>query len=77
MGTNLNLSWLEVSLAKGENFEVTDEQYRERTGRQLPQTASYIRSKRSPIGSMAAKNGFTIQVVEVPIIQKRLIFTKK
>jgi hypothetical protein len=42
MGRNLNLSWLEVSLAKGENFEVTDEQYSERTGRQLPKTASYI-----------------------------------
>jgi hypothetical protein len=76
MGRNLELSWLEEMLAKGEDFEVTDEQYRERTGYPLPKNAQSIRGKKAPIGRRAAKNGFAVQVTEVPVIQKRLIFKK-
>lgn len=69
----LDLSLLEPYFEKGEDFELTAEQYEEKVKKPLPKTEYHIK-KKSPLAKMAQELGYSIQVEER--IQRVLIFTK-
>ncbi len=69
----LDLSSFEQLFQKGENFEITEEQYEEKVKKKLPQT-NYLK-KRSPVARKARDFGYKLYVEER--IHRVLVFTKK
>lgn len=69
----LDLSSFEQLFQKGENFEITEEQYEEKVKKKLPQT-NYLK-KRSPVARKARDFGYMLHVEER--IHRVLVFTKK
>lgn len=68
----LDLSSFEQLFQKGENFEITEEQYEEKVKKKLPQT-NYLK-KRSPVARKARDFGYKLHVEER--IHRVLVFTK-
>lgn len=69
----LDLSSFEQLFQKGENFEITEDQYEEKVKKKLPQT-NYLK-KRSPVARKARDFGYKLHVEER--IHRVLVFTKK
>ena len=65
-----NLKEIERRLAYGDNFSLTDEQYKKRTGLALPKRKSYL-EKDSAVAKLAKSQGYSIKV------QERTIFFVK
>lgn len=59
----LDLSLLVPYFERGEDFELTAEQYEEKVKKPLPKTDYHIKNK-SPLARMAQEQGFSIQVEE-------------
>lgn len=77
MGKNPNLDMLNEFFEKGEDFQLTDKLYEEKTGAPLPKTKTYIKSG-SALSRKAAEHGYSIvDVHEEPIIVKTVYFKKK
>ena len=77
MGKNPNLDKLNEFFEKGEDFQLTNQLYRERTGASLPKTKTYIKNG-SALSRKAAEHGYSIvDVREDPIIVKTVYFKKK
>lgn len=60
---NPNLKDIEALLAKGEEFCLTDSQYRKKSGTSLPKDRYYL-INRSALSRLCAKYGFKIAVQE-------------
>lgn len=76
MAKALDLSPLDDLFTRGEDFELTDVQYKEKIKKSLPKDASYIKRK-SPLAQKAQDNGFIISaVVDKPVIMRTVIFKK-
>lgn len=73
MARKLDLSAFEPLLKQGNNFEVTEEQYKNSVRKAMPET-NYLR-KNSPVAKLAKKYGYKIQVVER--IHRVMIFAKQ
>lgn len=58
-----NLADVETLLAKGEEFSLTDSQYRKKSGLSLPKDRNYL-IKKSALSKLCAKYGFRIAVQE-------------
>ena len=69
----LDLTLLEPYFEKGEDFELTAEQYEEKVKKPLPKTEYHIR-KKSPLARLAQKQGFSIHIEER--VHRVLIFKK-
>lgn len=77
MGKNPDLDKLNEFFEKGEDFQLTDKLYKEKTGVPLPKTKTYIKSG-SALSRKAAEHGYSIiDVREEPIIVKTVYFKKK
>ena len=70
----LDLSLLEPYFEKGEDFELTAEQYEEKVKKPLQKTNYHIK-KKSPLARMAQEQGYSIQVEER--IHRVLIFKRE
>lgn len=76
-GKKPNLDKLNEFFEKGEDFQLTDKLYEEKTGVPLPKTKTYIKSG-SALSRKAAEHGyFIVDVHEEPIIVKTVYFKKK
>lgn len=69
----LDLSLFEKHFEKGENFEITEEEYEKGVKTKLPQT-KYLETG-SPVAKMAHKFNYKLKVEER--IHKVLVFTKE
>lgn len=77
MGKHPNLEGLNELFASGTDFRFTDEEYRERTGADLPQNNHYIKHN-SALANWAKRKGYTItDVQEEPIIRKTVFMRKE
>lgn len=65
---NPDLSGIVEMLEKKEGFELTDIQYKRKTGAEMPKSKSYA-EKRSAVSKKAKEYGYRIEV-----IPKRMIF---
>lgn len=65
-----NLKEIERRLSYGENFSLTDAQYKKRTGLSLPKRKSYA-EKESAVAKKAREKGFSVKIQE-----KRIFFVK-
>ena len=68
---NPDLSKIVGLLEKQEEFELTDIQYKRKTGAEIPKDKSYT-EKRSAVAKKAKEYGF-----EIEVIPKRIIFHPK
>lgn len=75
MGRRMDFSGLTCLYAKGETFELTDAQYEDRFKKPLPKDIYYLKN-RSPLAINARENGFSIEISEEPVIQRKIIFKK-
>ena len=75
MGRALDLSWFVYKFSKGMDFEVSEGLYEEKIGKPLPGT-NYIRY-RSPIAKLAKDNGYSVGVIEKPVVQRTIVFRRK
>lgn len=75
MGKALDLSWFAYKFSKGMDFDVSERLYEEKIGKPLPGT-HYIRYG-SPIAKLAKDNGYSVNVIEKPIIQRTVVFHRK
>lgn len=62
-----NLSEIKRRLTYGDNFSLTDAQYKKRTGLALPKRKDYLESK-SAVAKLAKKFGYSVKV------QERIVF---
>lgn len=77
MGKNPNLDSLDDFFANGQDFQLSDKTYEERTGVALPKARSYIING-SALARRAAEHGFVISDVrETPVIVKTVYFKKE
>ena len=58
-------------MLKGQNFELTEEQYKQKTKADIPKSKWYTENN-SAVAHAAAENGYLIKVVP-----KKIVFTKK
>jgi hypothetical protein len=58
-------------MLKGQNFELTEEQYKKKTKADIPKSKWYTENN-SAVARAAAENGYSIKVVP-----KKIVFTKK
>ena len=76
MGKAIDFSSLDDLFNQRKTFKLTDEQYRERTGKKLPTSIQYLRFS-SPLAQKAKENGYKIEVEENAVVQRILTFTKR
>ena len=73
----LDLSPLDELFARGEDFELTADQYEQKIGKPLPKTVPAIKGGTAPLARKAKENGFTISaVIDRPVIMRTVIFKK-
>ena len=77
MGKHPDLDKLDDLFAKGQDFQLSNKTYEERTGIALPKEKSYIMN-RSALMRKANEHGYEItDVHEEPIIVRTVFFKKK
>jgi len=65
-----NLSKIVDLLDKGENFELTNQQYKKKTGLDFPKNNSYAKNK-SSVAKMAARYNYIIEIIPQKILFKK------
>ena len=77
MGKHPDLDNLNELFEKGENFQLSDKVYEEKTGVALPKGNSYIKH-RSALAKKAKEFGFKIaDICEEPVIVRTVYLKKK
>ena len=77
MGKKPNINALDCFLDSGDDFQITDNIYENKTGASFPKNKNYILN-RSALARWAKEHGYIVfDVVEKPIIQKTVFLKKR